>query len=134
MNTIKTVPPKITVKADCGNSPKMQLLKRFNTAFAEDDAAFIMDHVTDDVTWNVINQEVIQGKAQFEQAIKEMGTWPVIELTIHSIITHGKEGAVNGTLTMENQQQYAFCDVYQFNNAKGERIKAMTSYVIEIKE
>ncbi|WP_179353501.1 hypothetical protein [Winogradskyella vidalii] len=48
------------------------------------------------------------------------------------ILSHGKEGAVNGWIKMENGKQYAFSDFYVFQSAKGEKIKAITSYGIKL--
>jgi hypothetical protein len=46
--------------------------------------------------------------------------------------THGKEGAVNGIMKMNDGKQYAFADFYEFKNTTSIIIKSMTSYVIEI--
>ena len=53
-------------------------------------------------------------------------------MTIHAVITHGREGAINGEITMTDGHRYAFCDIYRFNSAKGNQIKAMTSYIIDV--
>ena len=45
---------KIISSPDCGNSPKMELLKEFNIAFAKGDVKFITESVTDDIVWNII--------------------------------------------------------------------------------
>ena len=95
---------------------------------------FILEHVTDDIDWRIIGHEHIQGKAQFENV---MANWPdnkIHELTLHSIITHGKEGAVSGTMLMANGKRYEFCDVYEFESSKGSRVKKMTSYIIIVKK
>lgn len=133
MSKVTASMPKIIVSADCGNSPKKLFLKECNVAFAEGDISFIIDNVSDDITWNIVGDKFIQGKNDFAEALKDMKNKAVVELTIHNIITHGKEGAVNGTLILENEEQYAYCDVYQFSGAKGANLKSIQSYVIEIK-
>lgn len=54
------------------------------------------------------------------------------ELILDQILSHGKEGAANGVMKMENGKQYAFSDFYVFKNTKGESIKAIASYCIEV--
>ena len=56
----------------------------------------------------------------------------VSELVLEQILSHGKEGAVNGIMKMQDGKKYAFSDLYVFQGAKGTKIKTMTSYVIGI--
>ncbi|MGF1504476.1 MAG: hypothetical protein ACFB51_04975 [Anaerolineae bacterium] len=68
--------PSLSVGADCGNSPKKTFLRDLNIAFAEADVAAI------------------------SAALEEMRVLQAAALTIHAVITHGSEGAVNGEITM----------------------------------
>jgi hypothetical protein len=52
-------------------------------------------------------------------------------LTIHHVVTHGKAGSVDGILQLQDGGSVAFCDVYEFTNAKGTAVRAITSYLIE---
>ncbi len=123
-----------TVHTSCKNSPKREFLKEWTIAFAEGNSSFVLDGISDGVTWNIVGDKRIEGKEAFGQALEEMGANEVAELALHKIVTHGKEGAVNGTMVMENGKRYAFCDVYEFTNARGTTIKSIESYVIEIAE
>ncbi|MBD1426674.1 nuclear transport factor 2 family protein [Sphingobacterium arenae] len=123
---------KIKVKADCGNSPKREFLKDFNIAFGKGDAKFIIAQVTDEIVWEMIGEQTIEGKDSFSKAINEMKKKEVAEISIEKVVTHGKEGAVNGIMRMKDGKQYAFSDFYEFKNTTSTSIKAMTSYVIEI--
>lgn len=124
---------KVIIDEDCGNSPKNIFVTEVVTAFAKSDAKYLLRHVTEDVRWMIVGQRVIEGKAQLAEALKEMKAEKVATLTIKHVATHGKAGAVDGTIQLANGQMRAFCDVYEFGNAKGENVKAITSYVIEIK-
>ncbi len=124
----------VTVNTSCKNSPKREFLKDWNIAFAGANSTLVLDNVSDDVTWNIVGDKVIQGKEVFEQALEETKMNKATALTLHKIVTHGKEGAVNGAVVTENGKHYAFCDVYEFTNTKGTIIKSIASYVIEIKE
>lgn len=123
---------KITSSPDCGNSPKMAFLKEFNIAFAKEDVEFLIKSVTDEIVWNIIGDKKITGKQNFADELKNMKVNKITELALDQILSHGKEGAVNGIIKMHNEKRYAFSDFYQFNGAKGTKIKSITSYVIEI--
>lgn len=122
---------KITVVADCGNSPKKLFLKDLNIAFAEGNVDFIAENLANDVTWETVGHNRLEGKDAFVSALKEMNDTQVSELTIERVITHGKEGAVNGVMATTEGKQYAFCDVYEFKNTTGTAIRNLSSYVIE---
>ncbi len=124
---------KITSSPNCGNSPKMGFLKAFNIALANGNRDFILESVSEEIVWDIVGDKKITGKENFESELPSLKTNKVTELVLHQILSHGKEGAVNGMMKMQNGKQYAFSDFYQFSSAKGKIIKAMTSYIIEIK-
>jgi hypothetical protein len=122
---------KVIISEDCGNSPKNLFLQKFTVAFAKMDTKFLVDNVTDDIHWNIVGDKIIRGKDDFASALQEMRS--AEEITILHIVTHGKSGAADGNLKFKSGRTFGFCDVYEFNNAKGQAIKNITSYVIEIK-
>ena len=122
----------VTVNTSCKNSPKREFLKDWNIAFVEGNSAFVLDSVSDDVTWNMVGDKVTQGKEAFEQALAEMKSDKATALTLGKIVTHGKEGAVNGVIVTEDGKHDAFCDVYEFTKTTGTILKSIVSYVIEI--
>lgn len=123
---------KINSSPDCGNSPKMEFIKKFNIAFAEGDVKFLTESVTDEIVWNMIGDKEIEGKAKFAELLEEMKAETASELTLLQILSHGKEGAANGIIKMKNGKKIAFSDFYQFKNTKGEKINSITSYAITI--
>lgn len=123
---------KIISSPNCGNSPKMEFLKKFNIAFAKGDVAFITESVTEDIVWNIIGDKTIEGKEKFTEELEKMKSEKVSELVLEQILSHGKEGATNGTITLQNGKKYAFSDFYRFKGAKGEILKSINSYLIEI--
>lgn len=123
---------KIISSPNCGNSPKMEFLKQFNIAFAEGNIAYLTNHVIDDIVWNIIGDKKIEGIEAFREELEKMQSAKASELVLDQILTHGKEGAANGLMSMENGKQYAFSDFYIFQSAKGEKVKAITSYCIEV--
>ncbi|KKI92926.1 hypothetical protein WQ54_07045 [Bacillus sp. SA1-12] len=124
---------KIVCPEDCGNAPKKIVLKDFIIALAKKDVSFIFENLSDDVQWNKIGREKIQGKDQFADYLQHMKDRAVREVQISNIITHGRNGAVNGTILLEDNRRLEFCEVYMFTSAgKNSKIKEITSYVIEI--
>lgn len=123
---------KIIVNADCGNAPKRELLKKINIAFVEGDTSFILDHVTDTIIWDMVGARKIEGKEQLASELDTMKSEAVKELLLCQILTHGKEGAARGTVQMQSGKKYSFADLYEFSGAKGNKIKSITSYIIEI--
>ncbi|MFW5709739.1 MAG: nuclear transport factor 2 family protein [Chloroflexota bacterium] len=124
--------PKITVQADCGNSPKKTFLRDWQVACVEGDPDFITDHITDDITFQSVGKATIKGRSAVLETISEMTSQAIAELVIHKIITHGREGAVNGEIHRENGEVLAFCNVYAFKSARGNALKAITAYVIQV--
>ena len=124
---------KIIVSEDCGNSPKNLFIEKLTAAFAKRDAKFILGNVTEDIRWNIVGDTLIEGKANFGEALERMKNEKVAELSIRHIATHGKAGAVDGTTKLKNGITHAFCDVYEFSNSKGTSVKEITSHRIEIK-
>ncbi|MDQ2076695.1 nuclear transport factor 2 family protein [Marinimicrobium sp. ABcell2] len=111
------------------------VLTQFNQAFANNDVAYLKEHVTDDIEWTIVGDQDIRGKAAFVEALEAMAGAEPAKLNIEHVITHGKEASVNGTISMntdEGEQTFAFCDVYKLNGHKDPKVSAMTSYVLRV--
>ena len=127
----------IRVDEDCGNAPKKLLLRDFEIAFAQNDVAHLREQVAADIHWNRVGDKVLEGAeamaAEMAAGLAQSQSPKATELTLTNIITHGKTGAVDGMLTLEDGSSYAFCHVYSFSsNAKNAKIKAITAYVIAL--
>jgi hypothetical protein len=85
---------KIIISEDCGNSPKNIFVQDITIAFAKGDSKFIAGKVTDDFRWNIIGDQLIEGKDRIAEALDEIKKDSVEVLTIRHIATHGKAGAV----------------------------------------
>ena len=126
--------PNITVRPDCDNAPKKALLRDFISAFAHADIDGILSPMSDDVVWNLVGDSVIEGKENVRALLEAMQGIGTSDLVIESIITHGREAAVNGVIRSNSGEAHAFCDVVQFTSASSMKIKTMTSYSIAIDE
>jgi len=83
----------------------MEFLKQYNIAFAEGNLTFLIDSVSDDIVWNIIGDQQIEGKVNFAKALEEMKSVKASELIIDQILSHGKEGAANGMMKMQNGEK-----------------------------
>jgi hypothetical protein len=121
---------RVYISEDCGNSPKNIFVQELTIAFSKCNSSFILERVTDDVTLALIGDTRIQGKENLTNQLRRMKKDE--KLRIDHVATHGKAGAVDGTRTLTNGRTLAFCNVYEFSNAKGSLVRAITSYIIEV--
>lgn len=124
---------RVIIGEDCGNSPKNIFVQEITIALAKGDVKSVLNSVTEDIRWSIVGDRVLQGTEQFVEALQEKKNEKVVELKIQHIATHGKTGAVDGTLKFKNKS-HAFCHMYEFNNAKGNAVKEITSYIIKIEQ
>lgn len=123
---------KVFIDEDCGNSPKNIFVQQVTVALIRGDIKFLLETLTDDVCWNIPGSQAVQGKDQCIEALNGSKRDPALKLHIHHIATHGKAGAVDGRIQFKSGKTQAFCNMYEFGNAKGTNIKEITSYLIEI--
>lgn len=122
---------KVIVETDCGNAPKKLILRDLNISFAEGDINFVSEIISDDCIWNRIGMQLIEGKENCINALAEFGKTKVDELQIENIITHGKDGAVNGIMKI-GAENFAFCNIYKITgHDKNAKVKQINSYVIK---
>ncbi|REE05492.1 nuclear transport factor 2 family protein [Marinoscillum furvescens] len=121
---------KLNLTPDCGNAPKKELIKNLTIHFASYDLKKAMPYLADQVTWTLVGEAPIVGKQNFREALEAMSGNKASELTIHTIITHGKEAAVKGEMLMQDGSSFGFADFYVFTSAKGQLVKSIVSYVI----
>ena len=106
------------------------MLRDFNVALASGDLEAVVSRVSDDISWKLVGNQVVEGRAAFERALQG-STMKVAHLRIENIITHGKTAAVDGELELENGFRLSFCDIYRFTGAgKRAKIDRITAYVV----
>lgn len=124
---------RVICAEDCGNSPRKLLLKELNTAFVNGVVDSVLEHVRDDIVWEVIGDKSFDGKRAVHLHLQQLANRPITELHIENIITHGNTAAVNGLITVADGRQWAFCDVYVFGGfGRNAKIKKITSFCIEV--
>src|SRR5690606_11347103 len=107
---------KITVPKDCDNAPKKRILRDFNVSLIMKDYAILLENIADDITWNIIGGDVIEGKSEFIKKIDELYKDKITELLIDDIITHGYVASAHGKVIGTNEYLH-FCHVFKFSGA-----------------
>lgn len=121
---------RVEVKSDFESSPRKLILRDFNVALASADVETVLGWVSDDITWKLVGNQVVEGKEEFQKALGG-SNMRVAELVIENIITHGKTAAVDGELELENGFRLSFCDIYRFKSAGSQaKIDRITAYVV----
>lgn len=122
---------KVVRSNDCGNYPKNQLVENLAVALSTGDHRTVSELVTDDVQWSIVGGETLQGREAVLQALPQVAAAPVVTLTVLHVVTHGKSGAVNGTV-QHRTGSVGFCDVFEFSNTRGTSVSRITSYRIKV--
>lgn len=114
-----------------------KLLRDFNNAFLTNDVNYIINQLTDDVVWDMVGDQKISGKENVQAAMEAMaGSMKTLEMKVEQCIMQDRQAAVCGTMKMldkGNEITFGFCDVYTFSESENDKIKAMNSYVVPLK-
>ncbi len=112
---------KVVDTPDCGNAPRRQIIKDLVVAIAE--------KRVDAVDWTVVGVTEMSTLEQVCDWIAKSEA--VTQVRFGAILTHGREGGVDGEITTSAGKRYAFCHVLGFaSTAKTAKVKAARTYVI----
>lgn len=96
--------------ADCGNSPKNQFAEEYVIALLTGDMRTLEPASADGIN-------IEQGHGETPSTIQ-----------IDHVVTHGKVGAVSGTVGFDNGRSSGFCFMLTFETAKANRVSKVTRY------
>ncbi len=116
---------------DCGNSPKNILVESLSIALATGDIAGVGAATVGDVQWRIVGNEPVAGAAEVAEALRAEIRRKPRRVVIGHVMTHGRAGAVNGTVEFAGGKHREFCDVFEFSSAKGTHVSRITSYRVE---
>ncbi len=123
-----TTDPKLAEKA--------KFLREVNKAYAEGNEKFFMDHITDDISWVIVGEKEIGGRAEFKEVLDQMKEMPSVEIEVANVFINDSHGIVEGVVVSRNRlgqkKHFGFCDIYKFEEGMELRISCITSYVIDI--
>lgn len=121
---------KISIPKGCDNAPKKDFLVNINLAYARRDLGALNEAFTDKFNWNWVETQKTVSKTNLNASI--FLEYPVIEISLEKVLTHGREGAVMGKMTCENGTTFAFSDFYEFSGAKGDKVKSITRFIVPL--
>jgi ketosteroid isomerase-like protein len=117
-------------------SLRVAFIQAFSEAFGRGDTDHIAATITDDIRWHFVGSESVEGKDAVVRALQSRFADSTSELSIKHIISHGKNVAVNGTLTLTattgDAKTYAFCHIIDLSGFKNALVKQIITYQIEI--
>lgn len=121
---------RVFTSPDCGNSPKNKFIEKITIAFGTGDIETILGSVTADIRYDRAGGSCVVGIENFARELERLKEDEVEELVIQHVLTHGKAGAANGIKKLKNGTTFGFCNVFEFDGAKGARIRGITSYLV----
>lgn len=114
---------------DCGNAPRKEVLRDLVVALAEGNDETVAALVGEDVEWNLVGDTVLRGREAVRAWAADLPE--AKEVAFGSLITHGREAGVDGTIEAADGTRYAFCHVLRFpGTARTAKIAEIRSYVL----
>lgn len=125
--------PEATRNPGCGNSPKNALVQALAVAIETSNCTALARCISDDVVWALPGRRSLDGKAAAVAYLKFKGVAAkVARIHVRRVVSHGRAGAVDGTLILKSGLAHGFCHVVEFTSAKGQRITSICSYYSDV--
>jgi ketosteroid isomerase-like protein len=101
------------------------LIKRIMDAISRENGNFYLDHLAENMKWNIVGMPVIEGKKEVLETIKELHLENFNLSKIKNIVAEGEFVVVESTGKTTGNY---FCDIYQI---KYDKIQELTSYIVD---
>jgi ketosteroid isomerase-like protein len=102
-----------------------ELVKKINDALSKGNTEFVIAHLADDITWNIVGMPAVNGKSEFLKTMKMMVIESFPDIAVKNIIAEGDYVVVESTgKNLDN----SFCDIYHLKN---EKIWELTTYIVD---
>ena len=109
-----------------------QIIEKANEAFENADTEAFLSYCADNFVWNMLGNEVWNGKESIRQAMKGMPPEPP-EFTVKELIGEQDIVVCYGNMKMKNKEgnkeDYSFCDVYHLKNGA---ITELITYLVKL--
>ncbi len=116
--------PRVNRSSVCGHSPKNKLVGDIALALEARDTDFLSTILDSNAVWNYMGGSATTA----ETILGHVGAMNSPDtLTIDRVASHGKVGAVNGTIRQENGG-HRFCHVIEFTSVKCNQVRRIESY------
>lgn len=113
-----------------------KIINEFLDAFDKNDTEGILSYMTDDVQWDILDDQKISGKEALRTFFNGNKNMVIVKATRDHFIVEGDRASVGGEVLCKNTdsgQEYDmyYCDVYELQSGK---IKGMVTYTINKKK
>lgn len=121
----------IDIPEHCGNAPRKAVLRDFLLALYQGDSAQVLEHLRDDIAWEIVGTTVLEGHKAVESWLATQRR--VFALHLTTVITHGTDCGADGRVVHDDSAHVAFNHVVIFaGHAKTAKIKAIRSYLVSL--
>jgi len=108
------------------------ILEKANLAIAEGENEIFLSYCTEDITWNFVGDQILQGKDAIRKYMEEVYKDPP-KFDVKNLIAEDSFVTAIGEISLKNDNgamvHYSYCDVWEFRDGK---MAALTAYVIEL--
>jgi ketosteroid isomerase-like protein len=113
-----------------------EFFQKINESFANGDVDFLMDHVTEDIHWEMVGDVKLQGIEKVKEIFEPMRGEKIENYVTNNLITHGNTAVIEGKMNMPKKDgsmaTYAFCDLYKLDKFKNGKIREVKAFLIEL--
>lgn len=111
------------------------IVGQVNESFRANNPDIFVSLCAEDAVWNIIGDQRLEGKKAIADFMEPTRSADSMEMGIEETIQEGNKVASTGYMMMPtkegNKSEMRFCDLYEF---EAEKIKKITSYIVEIKK
>jgi uncharacterized protein len=111
-----------------------EIINSLIKSFEGNDIEAILNHMTDDIEWQMIGDKTISGKDEMRKFFADNEDMKMISSTKKHTLIDGDHVAVDGEVQCSKNGEVTdmyYCDIYQLEN---EQVKKMISYIINKKK
>ena len=109
-------------------------VKELSEAFAKGNMDYIMDHVTENISWHFVGERYLHGKEAVRELLEPMRGVAASEYRTKNIMLYRNKAVVEGTMKMPSEDSYAFCDVYTFDEVQHDKLAQLSAYIMKISD
>jgi len=104
-----------------------EILKKANLAVANGDNEGFLSFCTEDVKWNFVGDQTLEGKEAVRKYMEKTYIEPP-KFDIENLIAEGNYVTAIGKISMKNEngetENFEYCDVWRFQEGKMAELKA----------
>lgn len=114
---------------DCKNSPKNTAAEDVAIELLSGNVEALAQHLTEDAAFDIVGERTVQGRDEVLGLVASGLEPGLASLRIDHALTHGKVGAVNGSLTTGSGSEKGFCLMLEFATTKAAQVRQLKLYL-----